>query len=95
MHSQKYRYCKLFKLKNIPIELRYYFYDGAEWLIWTTSDANLTTGWHHIVVDYDGTNEAVFYVDNIVATSSQTTGTANSSIPTDNTNTIIVIACFL
>ena len=70
-------------------ELRFFLKTSATWYVWTTSTANLTTGWHHVGVTYDETVDPIFYVDGSVATSSQTAGSGTPAMPSDNTNTYI------
>jgi hypothetical protein len=73
-------------------EVEFYYYDGASWHVYTTSNANLAAGtWHHIVVTVTfGTTTGIrCYLNNNLLNGGWTFGNGNSAVQT-NTKPVTV-----
>jgi len=67
-------------------QLEFYYYDGSNWHIYSTSNANLTTGqWYHAVVTFTfGTGTGIkCYLNNNLLSGSWTYGNGNSPVQTN------------
>jgi hypothetical protein len=67
-------------------QLEFYYHNGQQWQVYTTSNANLTTGqWYHVVVTYtfgSGTNIKC-YLNNNLLSGRWTLGNGNSPVQTN------------
>jgi len=64
-------------------QLEFYYYDGARWHVYTTSNTDLATGqWYHVVVTYTfGSGAGIkFYLDNNLLSGRWTLGNGNSPV---------------
>jgi len=67
-------------------ELEFQYHDGTGWQVYTTSNANLTTGrWYHAVVTYTfGSSASIkFYLDNSLLNGGWTLGSGSSPVQTN------------
>jgi hypothetical protein len=67
-------------------QLEFYYHNGQQWQVYTTSNANITTGqWYHVVVTYkfgSGTS-IICYLNNNLLNGNWTLGNGNSSVRTN------------
>jgi len=67
-------------------QLQFYYHDGTDWHVYTTSNARLVAGrWYHIVAAFTyGTGSSMkCYVDNDLLTGNWNLGDGNSPVPTN------------
>jgi hypothetical protein len=77
---------------QIQDQLQFYYHDGTNWHVYTTSNANLKVGqWYHIAVTFTfGTGSSMkCYVNNNVLTGNWNLGDGNSQVPTNTKHVTI------